>query len=86
MFDGDEETCWNSDQGSHQQVTVELPFDAHVSRIEIKFQGGFAAREGVLLAGADIGSLKEIQKFYPNDDNTLQVSLLLSATYFFLIL
>lgn len=74
MFDGEEETCWNSDRGSPQSVTVELPSAASVCRLEIRFQGGFATREGALLTGSDVGDLKAVQKFYPADDNTLQVS------------
>ena len=74
MFDGDEETCWNSDKGSPQSVTLELPSAACVGRLEIRFQGGFTCREGILLAGQEAHTLKEIQKFYPSDDNTLQVS------------
>ena len=77
MFDGDEETCWNSDQGSHQSITVELPSAASVDYLEIRFQGGFAAREGILMAGVDIKSLKQVHVFYPSDDNSLQVSFLL---------
>ena len=73
MFDGKEDTCWNSDRGSPQSVTVELPSAASVELLEIRFQGGFATREGALLAGSDVNTLKEIQKFYPSDDNTLQV-------------
>lgn len=73
MFDGDDETCWNSDRGSPQSVTMELPRAASVGRLEIRFQGGFATREGALLASNDVGSLREVQKFYPEDDNTLQV-------------
>ena len=75
MFDGNRETCWNSDQGSPQSVLVELPFPAIINCVEITFQGGFAAREGILLAGNSVGSLVEMQKFYPTDDNTSQVSL-----------
>lgn len=74
MFDGNEETCWNSDQGSSQSVMVELPAAASVTRLEIQFQGGFAAREVGFWAGCDVASLKEVQKFYPSDDNTLQVN------------
>jgi hypothetical protein len=76
MFDGEEDTCWNSDRGSPQSVTVELPSAASVVLLEIRFQGGFASREGALLAGADVGDLKEIQKFYPSDSNSLQVCVL----------
>ena len=74
MFDGDEETCWNSDKGSPQSVTLELPSAACVGCLEIRFQGGFTCREGILLAGPEAHNLKEIHKFYPSDDNTLQVS------------
>lgn len=73
MFDGEEDTCWNSDRGSPQSVTVELPSAASVGLLEIRFQGGFATREGALLAGCDVSNLKEVQKFYPSDSNTLQV-------------
>lgn len=73
MFDGNEETCWNSDQGSSQSVVVELPAAASVEHLEIQFQGGFAAREVGFWVGCDIASLKEVQKFYPSDDNTRQV-------------
>ena len=79
MFDGNKETCWNSDQGSPQSILVELPSAASVHCVEIMFQGGFSAGEGVLLAGSNVSSLSEIQKFYPADDNKLQVSFLLSA-------
>ena len=74
MFDGDEETCWNSDRGSPQTVTIELPSPASVGHLEVKFQGGFATKEGALWGGREMATLKEIQKFYPSDDNTLQVS------------
>lgn len=74
MFDGNEETCWNSDQGSPQSVLIELPGAASVESLEIQFQGGFASREGGLWAGNDLTALKEIHKFYPSDDNSLQVN------------
>lgn len=85
MFDGNEETCWNSDQGSSQSVTVELPSAACVHQLEIRFQGGFAAREGELMAGDDLGGLREIQKFYPSDDNTLQVSCMTGGGHSFVL-
>ena len=73
MFDGNEETCWNSDQGPHQSVMIELPAAASMERLEVRFQGGFACREGGVMAGNEVANLKEIHKFYPSDDNTLQV-------------
>ena len=74
MFDGNQETCWNSDQGSSQFVMVELPHSSSVGRLEVKFQGGFAAKEGELMGGEDLSAMKMVQKFYPADDNSLQVS------------
>ncbi len=77
MFDGNKETCWNSDQGSTQSILVELPNAAKLCHVEISFQGGFASLECVLLGGNSIASMTEIQKLYPMDDNSQQVSLLL---------
>ena len=74
MFDSNKETCWNSDQGSPQSILIELPHAAKVNLIEITFQGGFAARECVLLGGDSVGRLAEIQKVYPADNNSDQVS------------
>ncbi|KAJ7308250.1 hypothetical protein JRQ81_008775 [Phrynocephalus forsythii] len=45
MFDGNEETCWNSDQGPVQWLTLEFPQPVRVSRIQIQFQGGFSSRK-----------------------------------------
>ncbi|KAK2499814.1 hypothetical protein MC885_011234 [Smutsia gigantea] len=50
MFDQDEETCWNSDQGSSQWVTLEFPQRICVSQLQIQFQGGFSSRRGRLEA------------------------------------
>lgn len=55
-------------------MTVELPIASVAKRIELKFQGGFAGRECVLLAGDSGEKLQEIQKFYPEDINSKQVS------------
>ena len=63
-------------QGSPQHVTVELPIGAVVKRLELKFQGGFAGKECVLLGGDSEDTLTEIQRFYPEDINSNQVSLL----------
>ncbi|GAB0200586.1 nuclear receptor 2C2-associated protein [Grus japonensis] len=44
MFDGSEETCWNSDQGTCQWVTLDFPRTVKVSQLHIQFQGGFSSR------------------------------------------
>ncbi len=56
-------------------MTVELPASALAKRLELRFQGGFAGKECVLLAGDSEDSLAEVQHFYPEDSNSLQVSL-----------
>ena len=107
MFDGNDETCWNSDQvpitvytcttsfrgvgedvccshvatlphllqGSPQYVMIEFPFPVSVSKVEIKFQGGFAATDCVLMAGSVEEEMEPLQYFYPRDINSLQVYL-----------
>lgn len=48
LFDQDEETCWNSDQGPSQWVVLEFPQRVRVSQLQIQFQGGFSSRRGRL--------------------------------------
>ncbi len=48
LFDGRDDTCWNSDQQSSssapQWVAVTFDRSVTVSQIELVFQGGFAAK------------------------------------------
>ncbi|KAJ7428574.1 Nuclear receptor 2C2-associated protein [Pitangus sulphuratus] len=44
MFDASEETCWNSDQGTCQWVTLDFPRPVKVSQLHVQFQGGFSSR------------------------------------------
>ncbi|KAI6072376.1 Nuclear receptor 2C2-associated protein [Aix galericulata] len=44
MFDANEETCWNSDQGARQWVALDFPRTVKVSQLHIQFQGGFSSR------------------------------------------
>ncbi|KAM7410214.1 hypothetical protein PAMA_001590 [Pampus argenteus] len=44
MFDCNEETCWNSDQGECQWVALEFPHSVKVSELKIQFQGGFSSK------------------------------------------
>ena len=55
-------------------MTVELPSPAVAKRLELRFQGGFAGKECVLMAGNAEDKLTEIQRFYPEDSNSIQVS------------
>ncbi|XP_045846925.1 nuclear receptor 2C2-associated protein isoform X1 [Meles meles] len=80
LFDQNEETCWNSDQGPSQWVRLEFPQRIRVSQLQIQFQGGFSSRRGHLeeptpfSAAGSQGSeaLSKIVDFYPEDNNSLQ--------------
>jgi len=68
MFDNREETCWNSDQGSPQWISLEFTELTSVSGFALQFQGGFAGKECYVETD---GTLK-ILDFYPEDCNKLQ--------------
>nr|XP_060640016.1 nuclear receptor 2C2-associated protein [Anolis sagrei ordinatus] len=72
MFDGKEETCWNSDQGSVQWLTLAFPQTVQVSEIIIQFQGGFASQKCTLKGFRNGEELPETAEFYPEDTNSLQ--------------
>ncbi|XP_074060296.1 nuclear receptor 2C2-associated protein isoform X1 [Macrotis lagotis] len=72
LFDEQDETCWNSDQGSHQWVMLEFPQPVRVAQVQIQFQGGFASRQGRLEGGRRSECLEKIGDFYPQDNNSLQ--------------
>lgn len=42
-----------------------------MTELHVRFQGGFAGQECVLLAGDE---MTEVARFYPEDSNSLQVS------------
>ncbi|XP_069623806.1 nuclear receptor 2C2-associated protein [Ranitomeya imitator] len=72
LFDRKEETCWNSDQGSSQWITLEFPQKVCISEIHIQFQGGFSSRSCVLEGCLKEGELVKIAEFYPEDNSALQ--------------
>lgn len=72
LFDQDEETCWNSDQGPIQWVSLEFPQCIRVSQLQIQFQGGFSSRRGRLEGSQGSETLGKIVEFYPEDNNSLQ--------------
>lgn len=72
MFDNNEETCWNSDQGDAQWVAMEFPKPVIVSELRVQFQGGFSGRTCRLEGSSKDGSFAKIDDFYPEDDNSLQ--------------
>ncbi|NXT45099.1 NR2CA protein, partial [Pelecanoides urinatrix] len=74
MFDASEETCWNSDQGTCQWVTLDFPRTVKVSQLHIQFQGGFSSRL-CTLEGCRAGEeLVKISDLYPEDINAMQIS------------
>ncbi|XP_076009341.1 nuclear receptor 2C2-associated protein isoform X3 [Genypterus blacodes] len=74
MFDSNEETCWNSDQGDPQWVTLEFPQSVKVSDLKVQFQGGFSSKTCRLEGRPKDGDFGVISQFYPEDNNSLQIS------------
>ncbi|KAF6306797.1 nuclear receptor 2C2 associated protein [Rhinolophus ferrumequinum] len=74
LFDQNEETCWNSDQGPCQWVILEFPQRIRVSQLQIQFQGGFSSRRGCLEGSQGSEAFNKIVDFYPDDNNSLQIS------------
>jgi hypothetical protein len=44
MFDGNEDTCWNSAEGQSQFIFFVFEKVVNIKRIEVVFQGGFCPR------------------------------------------
>ncbi|XP_076134889.1 nuclear receptor 2C2-associated protein [Alosa pseudoharengus] len=72
MFDSNEETCWNSDQGDSQWVLLEFPHSVRVTEVKVQFQGGFSGRTCRLQGCLQKNDFAQITDFYPEDDNSLQ--------------
>ena len=71
MFDDDEETCWNSDQGNPQWCQIEFPQHVNIEEIHIKFQGGFVGKD-CCMEDLSSGEPTKMFSFYPEDDNSQQ--------------
>ncbi|NXP64623.1 NR2CA protein, partial [Chloropsis cyanopogon] len=74
LFDGSEETCWNSDQGTSQWVTLDFPRPVRVSELHIQFQGGFSSRLCTLEGCRTGEELVKISELYPQDSHAMQIS------------
>uniref|UniRef100_A0A3Q2R1G1 Nuclear receptor 2C2-associated protein n=1 Tax=Fundulus heteroclitus TaxID=8078 RepID=A0A3Q2R1G1_FUNHE len=72
MFDCNEETCWSSDQGDCQWVSLEFPQTVKVSEVKLQFQGGFSAKTCRLEGRLKDGDFLGLSQFYPEDNNCLQ--------------
>ncbi|NXS29308.1 NR2CA protein, partial [Pomatostomus ruficeps] len=69
LFDGSEETCWNSDQW----VTLDFPSPVKVSQLHIQFQGGFSSRVCTLEGCRTGEELVKISELYPQDSHAMQI-------------
>ena len=74
MFDGREDTCWNSDQGSPQWIRISFDSKKCISRLQLMFQGGFAGKTcWIEVSKADgCEEYEKLQDIYPEDTNKLQ--------------
>ncbi|KAG1945696.1 nuclear receptor 2C2-associated protein [Pimephales promelas] len=60
MFDSNEETCWNSDQGESQWVAFEFPQPVKVSELILQFQGGFSGKSCKLKGNKELAEVQEV--------------------------
>jgi len=67
LFDGSDETCWNSDKGAPQKIEFSFSEPKTIRKLNIQFQGGFSAKQ-IQLENADA----EKCEFVPLDTNQLQ--------------
>lgn len=75
LFDGQADTCYNSDQGTPQWISINFgSAERSASEVRIQFQGGFAGKNcwvEVSKSGS-AEDLVERQAFFPEDTNKLQ--------------
>jgi len=74
IFDNNSDTCWNSDQGPQQILSIDLERVAKVKSIRVMFQGGFVGLTGTV----EVASQKnenpflEVSQFHLVDSNDIQ--------------
>jgi len=73
LFDGNEETCWNSHQGKPQYIYLEFKQPVLINKVHMVFQGGFVGKDGQFWIGNGAGELELHSNFYPDDSSTEQV-------------
>lgn len=77
IFDGDEETCWNSDQGEEQWVMIKFDEAVTIKKddqltLHVQFQGGFSCRNCTVTFTTDEGDKVVTSKCFPKDSNSKQ--------------
>ena len=84
LFDGNNETCWNSDQvnitvfklvfsiltlqGSPQWISLEFERPVSMSALALQFQGGFCGKD----CEVEVEGNTKVLDFYPEDANKVQ--------------
>ncbi|XP_057294797.1 nuclear receptor 2C2-associated protein-like [Hydractinia symbiolongicarpus] len=71
LFDNNDDTCWNSDQGEYQHVTVQFEKPVCVTDIHVQFQGGFSCKQFDVKLFRD-GNEETLCSCYPEDVNVMQ--------------
>lgn len=71
LFDGDVETCWNSEAHTNQFIIINLVDNRLLKSFAIQFQGGFAGKNCSVEAIAD-SAVAETCEFFPRDINKIQ--------------
>ena len=80
MFDGNTDTCWNSDQGSPQYVVIDFGRQVVPTALSIMFQGGFAGVDGTVELGPALDAMTPLLPLADvADSNVLQTFALQSV-------
>ncbi|KAJ1655760.1 Nuclear receptor 2C2-associated protein [Dispira simplex] len=74
LIDGNDETCWNSDQGTPQFIIIKFTRQVSLAVLKIMFQGGFVGKSAQLWAGGLGAEWMHQGDYYPEDTNHYQIS------------
>ncbi|KAF7732831.1 Nuclear receptor 2C2-associated protein [Apophysomyces ossiformis] len=75
LIDGNEETCWNSEQGTPQHIIVDFGSSVSIRSVVLTFQGGFVGKTCIAqgsLASSPNDYNVDLGSFYPEDINSTQ--------------
>ncbi|XP_076322985.1 nuclear receptor 2C2-associated protein [Tachypleus tridentatus] len=73
MIDRNDDTCWNSDQGSPQWICLNFSKPVKVEKLQLQFQGGFVGKDCWIEASVNKDDkFQKIQDVFLEDTNMLQ--------------
>lgn len=72
LFDGIDDTCWNSDQGETQYIFLDFGELVTPRSLVIQFQGGFCGELCTITCGLSSNSLSESGELHMVDHNAMQ--------------